>query len=103
MSKRPNLAAALHEAGARSAPKAAPRTAQSSVAAIVPQSPPAESETSGKRPPSREGQRAVTLYVKPEAHKQLRLLALDHGASIQDLMSEALNDLFRKHGRSQIV
>lgn len=95
MSKRPNLAAALHEAGARSA--------QSPVAAIISQSTPMESEVSGKRPPSREGQRAVTLYVKPEAHKQLRLLALDQGASIQDLMSEALNDLFRKHGRSQIV
>lgn len=98
MSKRPNLAAALHDAGAK------PAHSPQQPAAVVPiESAHSESRSPGARAPSREGQRAVTLYVRPEAHKQLRLLSVEHGASVQDLMSEALNDLFRKHGRSQIV
>ena len=97
MSKRPNLAAALHEAGAK------PAQAQQSTAVVPTESAQVEIRSTGGRAPSREGQRAVTLYVRPEAHKQLRILAIENGASIQDLMSEALNDLFRKHGRSRIV
>ncbi len=97
MSKRPNLAAALHEAGAK------PAQAQKSAAVVPIESAQVEIRSTGARAPSREGQRAVTLYVRPEAHKQLRLLAVENGASIQDLMSEALNDLFSKHGRSRIV
>ncbi len=96
MSKRPNLAAALHDAGAK--PALAP------VAVVAsPLAPEASPRGSAGKAPSRAGQRAVTLYVKPEAHKQLRLLGLEQGASVQDLMTEALNDLFRKHGRSLIA
>ncbi len=104
MSKRPNLAAALHDAGAR------PAQGQSPVAALALVDPPAAAPQdvapatkASSRPPSRTGQRAVTLYVKPEAHKQLRLMAVDAGSSVQDLMTEALNDLFRKHGRTLIA
>jgi len=97
MSKRPNLAAALHDAGAK------PAHAQQSAAVVPIEALHSEPRPPGARAPSREGQRAVTLYVRPEAHKQLRLLSVENGESVQDLMSEALNDLFRKHGRSQIV
>lgn len=96
MSKRPNLAAALHDAGAK--PALAPVAV--AVAQPVPESSP---RGSAGKAPSRTGQRAVTLYVKPEAHKQLRLLGLEQGTSVQELMTEALNDLFRKHGRSLIA
>lgn len=105
MSKRPNLAAALHDAGARPAqgqtPAAALALVESAEAVAVDAVPASKAVTS--RAPSRAGQRAVTLYVKPEAHKQLRLLAVDAGSSVQDLMTEALNDLFRKHGRTLIA
>lgn len=104
MSKRPNLAAALHDAGAR------PAQGQSTAAALALVDPPvaapqdaAPTVKASTRAPSRTGQRAVTLYVKPEAHKQLRLLAVNAGSSVQDLMTEALNDLFRKHGRTLIA
>ena len=100
MSKRPNLAAALHDAGARPAQG---QTSAAVVALVEPSAVAPRAAASTTRPPSREGQRAVTVYVKPEAHKQLRLLAVDTGASVQDLMTEALNDLFRKHGRSLIA
>jgi hypothetical protein len=104
MSKRPNLAAALHDAGARPAQgqsPAAPLALVESPAPVPVTSAPISA--TGARAPSRIGQRAVTLYVKPEAHKQLRLLAVDSGMSVQDLMTEALNDLFRKHGRTLIA
>jgi hypothetical protein len=100
MKKRTNLAAALHDAGAKPAQQAC-------VAPILPEPKPAHvplTATAGTlRPPSREGQRAVTLYVKPEAHKQLRLLGVEQGISVQDLMTEALNGLFQKHGKSLIA
>jgi hypothetical protein len=95
MSKRANLASALHDAGAKPVQGVS-----------VPVEPPAAVATEKEKPPvppSRAGQRVVTFYVKPEAHKQLRLLGVEEGASVQDLMIDALNDLFRKHGRSIIA
>lgn len=97
MSKRPNLAAALHDAGAKPA-----LSAVHAAAAVSKAEPEPESSTTA-RAPSRTGLRAVTCYVKPEAHKQLRMLGLEKGSSVQDLMTEALNDLFRKHGRTLIA
>jgi hypothetical protein len=108
MSKRPNLAAALHDAGARPAQA---KAAVVPIAAPVAVDPPV-ADTRGStstRAPSREGQRAVTTYVSPEAHAQLSMLAIERGqkekrkVSTQELMTEALNDLFRKHGKSQIA
>jgi len=55
------------------------------------------------RPPSRVGQRAVTTYVSPEAHKQLRMLSIETGESVQVLMTDAMNGLFRKHGKAYIA
>lgn len=98
MSKRPNLAAALHDAGAKPALSAVPPAA-----AVTPKAETEPESTAPARAPSRTGLRAVTCYVKPEAHKQLRMLGLETGASVQDLMTEALNDLFRKHGRTLIA
>jgi predicted HicB family RNase H-like nuclease len=98
MNKRANLNAALHDAGAVAKP------AQAVAAAVQSEPRPAlASVTATVRPPSREGQRAVTLYVKPEAHKQLRLLGVEQGVSVQELMTEALNALFKKHGKSLIA
>jgi hypothetical protein len=53
--------------------------------------------------PSRRGKRNVSAYVDAAAAKQLRLLAVDLDTSIQALVEEALNDLFRKHGKSAIA
>lgn len=107
MSKRPNLAAALHDAGAR--PALGQSTPPATIAEVTTlpahqQEPPAPAERRVTvRPPSREGLRAVTVYVKPEVHKQLRMLGIDTGDSVQELMIQALNDLFHKHGRSRIA
>lgn len=53
--------------------------------------------------PSRRGKRVVSAYIEAAAAKQLRLLAVDNESSTQALLEEALNDLFRKYGRSAIA
>ena len=54
-------------------------------------------------PPSRRGKRVVSAYVDPAVSQQLRLLAVTRRTSVQALIEEALNDLFRKHGQSAIA
>ena len=60
-------------------------------------------DDSAKVPPSRRGKRAATVYLDTAAHQQLRMLALEEGASTQALLTEAINDLFQKRGRSRIA
>ncbi len=53
--------------------------------------------------PSRYGKRNVSVYVNPTAAKQLRLLMVEQDSTVQALMEEAMNDLFRKYGKSAIA
>lgn len=52
---------------------------------------------------TRLGKRAVTGFVSPEAYRQLHYIALDKDCSIQNLVVEAFNDLFRKYNKSAIA
>ncbi|NOT70780.1 MAG: hypothetical protein HOP09_05635 [Hyphomicrobium sp.] len=54
------------------------------------------------RPPSRQGKRVVSAYLEATAAKQLRLLSAESDRSTQSLVEEALNDLFRKYGKSAL-
>lgn len=54
-------------------------------------------------PPSRVGKRMISAYFTPDVVKQLHLLAVERDATVQALMEEAMNDLFRKHGKSAIA
>lgn len=54
-------------------------------------------------PPSRQGKRVVSAYIDPAAARQLKHLATARDASMQTLLEEALNDLFRKHAKSAIA
>jgi hypothetical protein len=47
---------------------------------------------------TREGMKRVTVPVSPDERKRLKGLAVDASRSIEDLMREALADLFAKHG-----
>jgi len=53
--------------------------------------------------PGRAGKSNVTGYFPPAVKRQLRILAAEQGATIQDLLGEALNDLFAKHGKPEIA
>ena len=45
--------------------------------AAPPEAAPApEAKPAAQRPPSREGKRALTVYLRPEAWKQLRMLSV---------------------------
>jgi hypothetical protein len=52
------------------------------------------------RPPSRQGKKPVTAYVDKQVHKQLRSLGLELEKSNQEMITEALNDYFERHGLS---
>ena len=64
--------------------------------------PPVESRRYQPRP-GRTGKSNVTGYFAPEVKKQLRLLAAEQDTTIQNLLAEALNDLFAKNGKPEIV
>jgi hypothetical protein len=53
--------------------------------------------------PGRAGKSNVTGYFPPAVKRQLRILAAEQGTTIQDLLGEALNDLFAKHGKPEIA
>jgi hypothetical protein len=53
--------------------------------------------------PGRAGKSNVTGYFPPAVKRQLRILAAERGVTIQDLLGEALNDLFAKHGKPEIA
>lgn len=63
----------------------------------------AESKTAAPRPPSREGKRVLSIYLKPEAWKQLRMLSVNLERPSQSLGEEALNLLFEKHRLNRIA
>lgn len=91
MNKRANLAAALHTAtrGAEAPPAA--KAATATVTAI------------GARTPSRIGKKTVAAHFDPAVSKQLKHIGLEHDRSTQDLLREAINDLFQKCGKGPIA
>jgi hypothetical protein len=92
--KKPSLAAALHEASGRvSQPTPVVevdiRTDNAAKAATV--------------PPSRTGKRIVSGHFDPVVARQLKQIALDYDTTVQALLAEALNDLFTKYGKAPIA
>ena len=47
--------------------------------------------------PSRVGKKPVTGFFEPEVSRQIKKVALDKDKTMQELLQEALNDLFRKY------
>lgn len=59
-------------------------------------------ELTDKRP-DRVGRRATLFQLPAAAKKQLAILAIERETTQQALLSEALNDLFKKHGKQPIA
>jgi hypothetical protein len=53
--------------------------------------------------PSRVGKKPVTAFFDPEVSRQIKKLGLDQDKTMQDLLQEALNDLFRKYNLPPIA
>lgn len=50
-----------------------------------------------QRSPGRAGKKVISGFFDPKASKQLARLAIDQDRSNEDLLREALNDLFSKY------
>ena len=57
------------------------------------------------RPSRNRGPGTVTIagHFSPAVHRQLRLLGVMQDRTVQSLLGEALNELFRKHGKLPIA
>ena len=85
MAKKPSLSEALNTAG---------KTTDKPVERTTPQKTKSE-KTSGS---SRIGKKLIAGHFDPDVHRQLKQLSVSADTSIQDLLAEALDDLFQKHG-----
>lgn len=95
MSKRASLF------GTRVAP-AAPEPAE----AVPPRPAAGEPEGQGRKYPlakTREGKRVATVYLEPEALRQLKRAAFDEDKTVQELLVEGVNAVFEKRGLSRIA
>ncbi|HEX8553562.1 MAG TPA: ribbon-helix-helix domain-containing protein [Sphingomonas sp.] len=54
------------------------------------------------KPVSREGRKQIAGFFTPDMSLALHMLARRQGRSLQALMSEAFDDVLRKHGESPI-
>jgi hypothetical protein len=59
--------------------------------------------TKGKTKMAREGRQFIAGHVMPDAAKQFKLLAVQQDKDVQELLIEAINDLFAKNGLSRIA
>ena len=89
MSKRATLSEALRQASGKAAP---PKPQAVAIPEIKP-----------SRVPSRRGKKTIAGFFDPAVSRQLRQLALDEGSNVQDLLREAINDLFEKRGKARIA
>lgn len=51
----------------------------------------------------REGTVAITAHLPPGVRQQLKVIAMERDTTVQNLLAEALNDLFAKHGKPEIA
>jgi hypothetical protein len=52
------------------------------------------------KPPSREGLRAVTIYVEPDLLKRAKKLVVDQDTSLQAVMSDLLTRYVAEHAKA---
>ena len=54
-------------------------------------------------PPSRQNKKQIMGYFVPEVRKQFKVLSAEEEKTQQELLEEALNDLFVKYGKNPIA
>jgi hypothetical protein len=91
MSKMQNLQQALRQSTGKPSPAPEPVTINTLATAPIPAMP--------SKPESRAGQVNISAWLHPDFKSSLRLVQARKGrnAALQNLMAEALNDLFTKY------
>ncbi len=92
MSKKMDLAAALHEASGKKHTVSIPTPENETTKTVL-----------NRKPPSRTGKKVVAGHFDPAVIRQLKIMAIDNDSSIHSLLAEALNDLFDKHKMKPIA
>jgi hypothetical protein len=64
---------------------------------------PAKGERKYPKATTREGKRVATVYLEPEALKQLQRLTIDEDTTLQALLTEGINAVFAARGLSRIA
>ncbi len=97
--KRASLASALQSVSRQPEPHVA------QIHTTMPEAAVPSAETSRRRagPPSRIGKKTIAAHFDPAASKQLKQIGLERDRSVQDLLREAINDLFEKYGKAPIA
>lgn len=96
MTKRPSLAAAMADSDVRAAVPSVPTTS-----AIV--EPAARRPATALQGQGRGGKKAVLGYFSPECKKQIKIMLAEQGKTEQDMLAEAINDLFAKYGKPTLA
>jgi len=93
VNKRPNLAAVAAAAGSTRRLDAG--------AGSVPAG--REAREQATPPKTRVGTKQIAAHFPEDVAWQLRGLAVERKTTVQNLMAEALNDLFAKHGKPEVA
>jgi hypothetical protein len=93
VSKRPNLAAVAAAAGSTRRTDDGPGTV------LVER----EVRKQPAPPKTRVGTKQIAAHFPEDVAWQLRALAVERKTTVQNLMAEALNDLFAKHGKPEVA
>ena len=93
MKRKATLSAALQQAASPKPAEPVSRKSEES----APSPPPSQV------PPSRAGKKTIAGHFEPAVSRQLRELALAEDSTVQELLREALNDLFEKRNRPRLA
>lgn len=55
------------------------------------------------RASTRVGTRGVTVWLEPDGFRALKMLSAEKDKTVQDLMTEAVNLLFRKYDKARVL
>ncbi len=108
MSKqKPNLAAALAEAGGSSLRRAEPLRTERPVSVRARKdagkATDPEKGREAYQSPARNGTAPITGHFPKQVRDQLKILAIERDSTLHSLMAEAYNDLFAKYGIPEIA
>jgi hypothetical protein len=62
-----------------------------------------EKTVESTQPPSRKGKKMIGGHFDPLVARQIKVIAAENDSTIQELLTEAINDLFEKYGKKPIA